>query len=720
MSNIGAAAQYQGFGVFQKTGSSTWTLTGTAGTATSWTVTGGLLNFSSTSAFNGGTLTLNGGGLQWASGTSTDISSSLAALGAGGATFDTNGNNVTFGTGLSGTGALTKSGSGTLTLSIANTYSGGTDVEAGTLQLSGPGTLGSSSGSVTVSGGTLDLGGTSQIVGALSGSGGAIALGSGALTVNQSTSTSYAGAISGTGSLTKSGTGTLILDGVNTYTGGTTVTAGALEIGDASTPGASLAGAVTVGASGTLMGHGAIGGNVMNIAGGIVSPGGTIGTLTVSGNYTQGASSTLSIEASPTAASKLLVGGSASLAGTLALVYDPGVYTGKSFTILSAGSIAGTFSTITSNAASIVQTLAYGPTSVDLSSFGSFAIAPTADTAFTALGTAALEGAQQSNSLLLGHLANPQSGGNIESGAASPPATQATQLAFNGGAEQLSQVVAALPAAMSQLGGWFRGLGEFDHLSGSASMPGFTTQAGGFLAGIDRPVADHLIAGIAAGYGHTDLSQGDGERGKIDTPRLALYGSDDLGAWALDGTIGYGYDRIAATRAIAALGATAISNHDGHEANAALQARTRLIAGGIAVTPAAGLQYTHLFETAFTESGASGFDLSVAKRNSDSLRPFLGVSAEESFTTANGTMLTPEADLAYSHELFNTPPSLVAVGGGSFSVDGLTPSRDALTLGGSVSAAMNDRLDLYAAYHATLPTGNLLAQTVEAGVTYKF
>jgi outer membrane autotransporter protein len=278
---------------------------------------------------------------------------------------------------------------------------------------------------------------------------------------------------------------------------------------------------------------------------------------------------------------------------------------------------------------------------------------------------------------------------------------------------------------MERIGGWFRGIGDFDRLSGTAGMPGFTTSAGGFLAGIDRPVGDHAIAGIAAGYSHIDLSQSDGERGKIDTPRIALYGSDDLGAsalgpWSLDGTIGYGYDRIAASRSIAALGETASSNHDAHEANAALQARTRLLANGITVTPAIGLQYTHLFEMGFTESGASGFDLSVARRNSDSLRPFIGASARKSFMTGGGVRLTPEADLTYSHELFNTPPSLVAVGGGSFTVAGLVPSRDALTVGGSISADMTNRLALFGAYHATLPTGNLLTQTVEAGLSYKF
>ena len=55
-----------------------------------------------------------------------------------------------------------KAGDGTLTLAAANTYTGGTTVNEGTLQLSGSGTLGGVSGATTVAGATLDLGGTTQ------------------------------------------------------------------------------------------------------------------------------------------------------------------------------------------------------------------------------------------------------------------------------------------------------------------------------------------------------------------------------------------------------------------------------------------------------------------------------------------------------------------------------------------------------------------------------
>ena len=124
---------------------------------------------------------------------------------------------------------VVKNGSGTETLSgTGNNWAGGTQVNAGVLQL-GPGAaLGSSSGAVTITGGTLDLGGNNQSVSAaVSFQGGTVQNG----TINE-TATAYAGQsgtvtanLTGTVGLTKTTAGTLILGGSNTY-GNTTINAG--------------------------------------------------------------------------------------------------------------------------------------------------------------------------------------------------------------------------------------------------------------------------------------------------------------------------------------------------------------------------------------------------------------------------------------------------------------------------------------------------------------
>ena len=117
---------------------------------------GGTINFSALNNLSSAPLNINGGTLQFAPGNSSDISGRVITIGASGGTIDTGTNTVTLanGFGNKGTGALTKTGSGTLILNGTNTYSGGTIVNAGTLV--GTGAL---TNSVTVlAGGTLSPG----------------------------------------------------------------------------------------------------------------------------------------------------------------------------------------------------------------------------------------------------------------------------------------------------------------------------------------------------------------------------------------------------------------------------------------------------------------------------------------------------------------------------------------------------------------------------------
>jgi fibronectin-binding autotransporter adhesin len=107
-------------------------------------------------------LNFDGGTLKW-SGISTDLSGShTLTFNAGGAGFDTNGNNVTFASpvGNSGAGGLVKTGAGTLTLAEANLYAGDTAVSSGTLLVSNASGSATGSGAVTIaSGGILGGGG---------------------------------------------------------------------------------------------------------------------------------------------------------------------------------------------------------------------------------------------------------------------------------------------------------------------------------------------------------------------------------------------------------------------------------------------------------------------------------------------------------------------------------------------------------------------------------
>ncbi|OYR18303.1 autotransporter outer membrane beta-barrel domain-containing protein [Brucella rhizosphaerae] len=259
--------QYRGFQTNAKDGASTWTL---IGDYNGWTIKQGVLqigNGGTTGSVSGdvitgidattkGTLAFNrsdsvvfdhlisGTGFVEQKGPvdsivtltadntytgGTIISSGTLQLGNGGTTGSIEGdvaNNgtlvfnrsdgLTFSGLISGTGALTQTGPGATILTGDSTYTGGTIISSGTLQLGNGGTTGSIMGDVT---------------------------NNGTLAFNRSDGVMFSGLISGTGFLSQTGSGTTILTADNTYTGGTSVSTGTLQLGDGHVSGSIKGGA---------------------------------------------------------------------------------------------------------------------------------------------------------------------------------------------------------------------------------------------------------------------------------------------------------------------------------------------------------------------------------------------------------------------------------------------------------------------------------------------
>ena len=182
---------------------------------------------------------------------------------------------------LAGTASLTKTGSGTVILSGNNSYTGLTDVQAGTLSLARSGGTLANAAPVSVSGGTLDVA-QADTVGTVTLNSGTIS-GAGILTGSSyllSNSGTISAVLAGGVTLTKTGAGTAVLTGNNTYTGLTTVSGGTLSLGNATSTIANSA-AVTV-SGGTLdMANPDIVGTV-TLASGTISG---AGALTGTGGY---------------------------------------------------------------------------------------------------------------------------------------------------------------------------------------------------------------------------------------------------------------------------------------------------------------------------------------------------------------------------------------------------------------------------------------------------
>ncbi|WP_416367057.1 autotransporter outer membrane beta-barrel domain-containing protein [Rhodopseudomonas palustris] len=288
---------------------------------------------------------------------------------------------------ISGTGSVTKLGNNAMILGGDNTYTGGTTISGGYLQVGNGGTGGSIVGDV-LNNGTLEFARSDAhtFSGAISGTGNLISFGGSAgsgvftmtgtntytggttvsrgtlqigdggtsgsivgdvtnnatLAFNRSDATSFGGAISGGGNLIKRGAGNLSLTGVSSYTGATTVEAGTLSV-NGSIASSSL---TTVNAGAALGGNGTVGTTLIN--GGALAPGNSIGTLNVSGNLTLTAASSYMVELSPSSADRVNVSGTATLGGaTVNASFASGGYVERQYTLVNAtGGVVGTFGTL--------------------------------------------------------------------------------------------------------------------------------------------------------------------------------------------------------------------------------------------------------------------------------------------------------------------------------------------------------------------------------------
>ena len=198
---------------------------------------------------------------------------------------------------IGGVASLTKQNSGTLTLSTANSFTGGANINGGVVAFSVLNNLGSSANAISLGGGTLRYAGanTSDIS-----AGRTVTLAAGSSTIDVvANNVTYSAAIgnNGAGGLTKTGSGTLTLNGANRFSGATTISQATLTlasgasitnstsivVGSGTVFDVSASGIVLNGAVGqTLTGPGNVNGTVTSGTGSFLAPGTSPGTLTIS------------------------------------------------------------------------------------------------------------------------------------------------------------------------------------------------------------------------------------------------------------------------------------------------------------------------------------------------------------------------------------------------------------------------------------------------------
>ena len=688
---------------------------------------------------------------------------------------------------MSGAGALTKTGAGTLVLTGANNYTGGTTVTAGTLQgdttslqgaitnnavvnfdqtvnggyagaMGGAGTLTKTgAGTLVLTGANNYAGGTTVTTGTLQGDTTSLQgniTNNAAVNFDQAANGTYAGAMSGGGSLTKTGAGNLVLTGVSNYNGATAVNGGTLSVN-----GTIANSAVTVNNGGTLGGSGTVGSTTI-ATGGVLAPGNSIGTLTVNGNVTFAAGSTYRVEVDPAGNSdRINATGTATInGGTVDVQAGAGTYAASTqYTLLNAaGGRTGNFAGVTSNLAFLTPTLGYDANNVFLTlarngnTFASVAITPNQIAASTALQNAGNAGDMGTVQTALTGLSAVQAraaydassgAGIVELRRASAgfAANFGNQLQARLGAVQnrrtgtlassfgdrslllaanntLSDLMApvsdapeqkfslagnapALPATSdSGRGLWARGYGSYGNTDGDGNAAASRLRSAGLSIGFDAELQEGLHAGAAVTSGTSRLSTDNNETGKTRGTAVAVYGGYVTGAWNFSGSAGMSWGKSHMDRAITfgTLNRIASGDFDSNTLSAYGEATYTMAMDGWTLRPLAGLSFSSNKSDGFTETGAGALNLQVAGQTVNSSKSLLGATA--SFDAGR---IRFEPRVIWAHEFGDLNKTMTAQLQGAaasfpFEISGTALKRDTLILGMSATGSIGKGVDLFA------------------------
>jgi autotransporter-associated beta strand protein len=706
-----------------KTGAGTLELSGdnsVLGWSGGTTIRGGTVKAGSVNAFRGGTSftlanssgvvldlnnysftfpTLDGGG---ESGGTVDLGSGVLTISSS--------TSSQFAGRIVGTGSLVKDSSGTLTLTGANTYSGGTVVSSGTLKGNGRGIQG-------------DVTNNAAVV------------------FDESATGTYGGVLSGTGSLEKTGLGALVLTGSNTFSGGSTLTQGVLAVGNERALGT---GAVIVN-GGTLKGNGA-----------------PI-TLRVGGDYTQTQGTLALTLYSPGLFDQLAATGNVNLGGRLDVTVNSG-YLPVGITTYSivnslSGSVNNTFQ-FESGGASLRFGLDYDSNKIVLTAektpylshartTNSQAVAGYLDQLYPSatgdlglvMGELNVLSADRLGTALRALSPQPyQLLGSVGVGTLAGFSQRIySQLARSRAASRGHRVEEGLSLSASagvpdsgwdndpfyvppkRWGMFVTGDGRYSILKGDSDVADQTITGGGVTAGVDVRVTDFFTLGLALGYGISQ-SETDDDSISVDGTSLtpAVYGSCNFNRTYLNSLLAVQNSNYSASRQVVygSQNRTAKSDPTGGGWALGVEAGHTMptLIGNF--VPLVGLQMARETVDPFVESGAGDVSLSVKEIEQESLSTDLGLRFEHQVTQDPRDRF--EGRLSWRHEFRDGADIQAGFAGqgGSFTVAGSPVGGDFVRVGGEFSAAMMDSLSLFLSYDGDI--GDSMTHRGVGGVRWDF
>ncbi|WP_180539267.1 autotransporter domain-containing protein [Acetobacter okinawensis] len=640
---------------------------------------------------------------------------------------------------VSGGTTLVKSDMGTLIITKDQTYTGGTTIAGGVLQLGNGGTTGALAAGTAIQN-------------------------NGRLAINHSGTFTLAQNIAGTGGLEQNGAGTTVLSGTNTYTGDTTVTQGTLEV-DGSIASSRT---TTVQNGGVLSGTGTVGNTVIT-QGGTLAPQGVQGNMTVQGTLQADSNSTLALSGGSQLSGKTMtlqgvqyqqlqsgtvtVTDSAALSGNVVLNVAPSTRfkLNDYYTLLTTGSgftqkSYALQTNLTSLYTFISPSLFYNGNDLDvLLARNAVRFVSVANSRNEHEAAQALDHMPADNAMVqAAELLTPEEarrGMNALSGevhaSARTALIQDSLFVRQAAMDRLDtaecgngHVDATLHTASLKTGRkdegclagqavlWGQAYGSLGHNGGDGNAASMHHSTTGFIMGVDAPFMDGAWRiGALLSYGRSmfDINSGRGSSGHGNNVSIGGYAGTHWGAFNLKLGAAYTWNMLSMQRNVAFPGYAdrLSSNYLAGTAQGFGEVGYRLHTRYGLAEPFANVAYVNLHTNGYHEHGGAA---ALQGRSMDTGVTFSTFGIKASSTLHAGKMLLiPHASLAYRHAFgLSTPTAhtLFAAGGsGSMDIAGVPLSVDSAVIDAGLTARLSERIKIGLSY-----LGQYGNQSVESGV----
>lgn len=270
---------------------------------------------------------------------------------------------------------------------------------------------------------------------------------------------------------------------------------------------------------------------------------------------------------------------------------------------------------------------------------------------------------------------------------------------------------------------WAQGFGQWNSADGNGNSASVDSSLGGFLAGGDF-TANNVTFGLAAGYASASADVDDRlSSADADTVILAAYAGASFDALRLRAGASYGWSSIDTSRTVSmlSLAENPLGSYDGSTANIFVEAGYALEFGGIAFEPFAQMAWSWIDTDGFSETGAFASGLVSSGLSYDVPYSTLGLRLATSLAMG-GARVTPHASLAWRHAYGDVTPELgmsFASTGTAFTVAGAPVAEDSFLLGAGIDIGVGENLTLNLGYEGQFAS-DVDTNAIKGGLTYRF